>query len=119
MANNRIRYKRLGYLALNVSDPVRSRRYHKDIVGLQFAEKSANGDIYLRCSDFHHDLVLTASQRPGLRRIGWQMESADALSALRESFAATGVAAVDLTPDEASELGTDGTQSAAPAALPD
>lgn len=108
MANNRIRYKRLGYLALNVSDPVRSRRFYEDIVGLQFAEQSANGDIYLRCSDFHHDLILTASQRPGLRRIGWQMESADALSALRESLAATGVATVDVTPGEASELGTDG-----------
>lgn len=108
MSNDRIRYKRLGYVVLNVSDIARSRQFYEDLVGLKFVEQSAKGDIFLRCSDLHHDIILTASPRPGVRRIGWQMESADALAALRESLNAAGVATTDVSDAEARELGTDG-----------
>jgi len=108
MASDRIRYKRLGYVVLNVTDVARSQRFYEDTVGLAKVGASANGDVYLRCSDRHHDLVLARSDRPGVRRIGWQMESADALAALRESFAAAGIACTDVPVDEARELHTDG-----------
>jgi len=108
MASDRIRYKRLGYVVLNVTDVARSQRFYEDTVGLAKVGASANGDVYLRCSDRHHDLVLARSDRPGVRRIGWQMESADALAALRESFAAAGIACTDVPVEEARELHTDG-----------
>ncbi len=108
MTSDRIRYKRLGYVVLNVTDVARSRRFYEEQVGLAFVEQSPDGDAYLRCSDLHHDLVLTKSDNPGLRRIGWQMESADALAALRESFATAGVACTDVTAEEFRELHTDG-----------
>jgi len=108
MASDRIRYKRLGYVVLNVTDVARSQRFYEDTVGLAKVGASVNGDVYLRCSDRHHDLVLARSDRPGVRRIGWQMESADALAALRESFAAAGIACTDVPVDEARELHTDG-----------
>jgi len=108
MASDRIRYKRLGYVVLNVTDVARSQRFYEETVGLAKVGASANGDVYLRCSDRHHDLVLARSDRPGVRRIGWQMESADALAALRESFAAAGIACTDVPVDEARELHTDG-----------
>lgn len=108
MSNDRIRYKRLGYVALNVSDPARSRQFYEEMVGLEFVAQSASGDIYLRCSDFHHNIILTASDRPGVRRIGWQMENADALAALRDALMAAGVPTDDVTPEEARELATDG-----------
>ena len=108
MASDRIRYKRLGYVVLNVTDVARSQRFYEETVGLAKVGASANGDVYLRCSDRHHDLVLARSDRPGVRRIGWQMESADALAALRESFAAAGIACTDVPVEEARELHTDG-----------
>ena len=70
MASDRIRYRRLGYIVLNVTDVARSRAFYEDLVGLTFVEQSPSGDVYLRCSDLHHDLVLTKSDRPGVRRIG-------------------------------------------------
>lgn len=108
MSIDRIRYRRLGYVALNVSDVARSRHFYEDVVGLQFVEETAKGDVYLRCSDLHHDLVLTQSDRPGLRRIGWHVESDDAIEALRESFASVGIACSDVPADEARELGIAG-----------
>ena len=77
MASDRIRYKRLGYVVLNATDVTRSRKFYEALVGLTFVEQSPGGEAYLRRSDLHHDLVLANSDNPGLRRIGWQMESAD------------------------------------------
>ena len=108
MASDRIRYRRLGYVVLNVTDVARSRKFYEDQVGLAFVGQSPTGDVYLRCSDLHHDLVLTKSDKPGVRRIGWQMESADALAALRESFIAVGIPCRDVSADEARELHTYG-----------
>ena len=108
MTSDRIRYKRLGYVVLNVADVARSRTFYEKHVGLAFVGQSPKGDVYLRCSDLHHDLVLTKSERPGVRRIGWQMESADALAALRESCRAAGIACSDVPVEEGRELHTDG-----------
>src|SRR5258708_35119992 len=44
-----IRYLRLGYVALRVTDLTESLRFYVDLMGLQSAE-SADGSAWLRCS---------------------------------------------------------------------
>ena len=79
MAVSDIRFRRLGYVALNVTDLGRSTAFYTGIVGLE-AAMAANGDVLLRCSDRRVDVMLTSAADPGLKRIGWQMESSKALA---------------------------------------
>jgi 2,3-dihydroxy-p-cumate/2,3-dihydroxybenzoate 3,4-dioxygenase len=93
-----IRYRRLGYLALTVTDPLRSMEFYRDIVGIA-AEQAADGEtVLLRCSDRHHDLTLHKGDRPALKRIGWEMESPAAMAAL-------GIAVIAVPDAEADMLG--------------
>jgi 2,3-dihydroxy-p-cumate/2,3-dihydroxybenzoate 3,4-dioxygenase len=72
---NGLRFKKLGYVALNVTDIQRSRRFYETVLGLQVTEVGAQGEVYMRCSADHHNIVLYPSAHKGLRRIGWQLES--------------------------------------------
>ena len=69
-----VRYRKLGYVELNVTDLARSHAFYEDIVGLQFVDRGESGEVRLRCDDDHHNLVLHQSGRPGLKRIGWMLE---------------------------------------------
>src|ERR1700744_4690200 len=71
-------YEKLGYMALNVSDVGRSRDFYINEVGLQ-ASGEAEGIAFLRCSLDHHNIALYGSDRPGLKRAGFEMKSAKAL----------------------------------------
>jgi 2,3-dihydroxy-p-cumate/2,3-dihydroxybenzoate 3,4-dioxygenase len=95
MPGNEIRYKRLGYVALNVSDLDRSTAFYRDTVGLQQVPGSASETRYLRCSDKHHDLTLHVG-KPGLKRVGFELESPQQIQLLRQALAAAGVEAVDI-----------------------
>lgn len=90
-----IRYKRLGYLALNVTDLDRSERFYRDTVGLQTVSGNAPDVRYLRCSEKHHDIVLYRGA-PGLKRVAFELESADQLERLRAALRAAGSEAVDI-----------------------
>ena len=72
------RYSRLGYVALNVTDLARTLAFYTDIVGLD-ATGSANGQAALRCGPDHHNILLTQAPEPGLKRIGFELESEDDL----------------------------------------
>ena len=78
------RYRRLGYVALNVSDVERSGNFYRDFVGLTPAGQALNGEHLFRCSERHHDIVLHQSDAVGLRRVGWEMEICEGR---REAFA--------------------------------
>jgi 2,3-dihydroxy-p-cumate/2,3-dihydroxybenzoate 3,4-dioxygenase len=79
-----IRYQGLGYIALNVTDLERAHDWYVRVMGAQCAGTGADGGLYLRTGGrAHHGLVLYPAARPGLKRIGWQMESDDAFDALR------------------------------------
>jgi 2,3-dihydroxy-p-cumate/2,3-dihydroxybenzoate 3,4-dioxygenase len=100
MAVSDIRFQRLGYIALNVTDLNRAHAFYRDIVGLT-AEKSADGDrVFLRCSDRHHDIMLVPGKTPGLKRVGWQMQSREALDAARRHFAEIGLDPVPVSNHE-------------------
>jgi 2,3-dihydroxy-p-cumate/2,3-dihydroxybenzoate 3,4-dioxygenase len=86
-----IRYRRLGYLALNVSDLDRSQDFYRDVVGLELVEGRSASHRLLRCSDKSHDIALFRG-RPGLKRIGFELESARELAPLRQVLEAHGIA---------------------------
>ncbi|PAL24239.1 VOC family protein [Sphingopyxis sp. GW247-27LB] len=106
MSESDIRYKRLGYVWLNVTDLDRSRRFYTEIVGLALVGED-DGHVFLRCSDRHHDIILSQHREAGLKEIGWQMENARALEALRERFGADGIRTVSLSPSECETMRTD------------
>ncbi len=69
-----IRYKRLGYAALHVTDVAKSAYFYSNIMGLKLEQRDAR-TAWLRCSDKPYDLVLEQGNLPGLARIGFELES--------------------------------------------
>ena len=97
------RYRKPGYVALNVTDLDQSLHFYRDLVGLQLEEKT--GDIaYLRCSDDHHNLVLYRAPEPGIKRIGFQLESAADLDRARGHVARQGWAVQAVPATETQQL---------------
>lgn len=104
MSVDDIRYRRLGYVALTVTDPQKSLNFYRDIVGVDGfgGERDA---VFLRCSDRHHDLLLVRGAEPALKRICWEMESPKALAALRDHMNRRGIAMIAVEEAEARMLG--------------
>jgi 2,3-dihydroxy-p-cumate/2,3-dihydroxybenzoate 3,4-dioxygenase len=86
-----MRYEKLGYIALNVSDAARSREFYEKIVGLQYSGTNDQGHVFLRCSLDHHNIVLCPSKTPGLKRIGVEMQDEAALDELAHHLRAKDV----------------------------
>jgi 2,3-dihydroxy-p-cumate/2,3-dihydroxybenzoate 3,4-dioxygenase len=86
------RYRKLGYLALNVSDLDRSVAFYRDHVGLELVAR-AGSTAFLRCSGQHHELALFAdpSTQPGIKRIAFELESAAELDRAQQALAALDV----------------------------
>lgn len=68
------RHRRLGYVALNVTDLERSLGFYRDLVGLDVSER-ADGLVALRCGRDHHNVLLYANGAPGVKRIAFELES--------------------------------------------
>jgi 2,3-dihydroxy-p-cumate/2,3-dihydroxybenzoate 3,4-dioxygenase len=68
------RYLRLGYVALQVTDLPASTRFYADVVGLSLA-RADRSSTWLRCSEKPYDLLLEQGTYPGLRRIGFELET--------------------------------------------
>jgi len=83
------RYRKPGYVALNVTNIERSVRFYRDLVGLQL-EAQDEDEAYLRCSDDHHNLVLCKSDAPGLKRMAFELESDDDVERAAGHIAARG-----------------------------
>ncbi|WP_022728145.1 VOC family protein [Fodinicurvata sediminis] len=101
------RYRRLGYVALNVSDLQTSSEFYRDLVGLQPAGEAGEGESLFRCSPRHHDLILHQASEPGLRRIGWEMESPEDLARVRRHLESLELATHDVGREEAACLGVE------------
>lgn len=76
-----LRYRGLGYVALNVSDIKRSRRFYEEIVGLQFSGEHGDGGVVLKAGDHQH-LILHHGENPGLKSLGWRLEDESQLDVL-------------------------------------
>ncbi len=67
-----LRYKKVGYVALNVSDRKRSTAFHHETTGLTTnpaVDPDGFGATLLRCGQSPCDVALYDGQTPGLRRI--------------------------------------------------
>lgn len=98
------RYRRLGYVALNVTDLPRALDFYQTVVGLQPAGR-AGDEHFLRCSDHHHDVVLHEAPQAGLRRVGWEMASAEDLEMLVTHLTRAGLRPVALAEEQCAALG--------------
>lgn len=99
------RYKRLGYVALNVSNLEQSTAFYRDIVGLNVTEQN-DSVAALRCSRDHHNLLLYASDTPGLKRIAFELESRRDLESAREHLTSLGLEIESLSAEELKLLRT-------------
>ena len=85
-----IRYARLGYAALQVTDLAASTRFYTGVMGLKL-ERSDPATAWLRCSDKPYDLVLEAGSTPGLSRVGFELESREELASAFDHIAQVGL----------------------------
>lgn len=69
-----IRYSRLGYARLQVTDMEASINFYEGLVGLK-RDPGPNGEVWLRCSDKPYDLILTEGAEAGLAAVGFELES--------------------------------------------
>ena len=100
-----IRYHRLGYLALNVSDRQRSAAFYRDTVGLQQVAGPSDSVSYFRCSDKHHDLAFYQGT-PGLKRIGFELESELEFEPLRRALEAASLPCIEIPHDDRVAMAT-------------
>lgn len=103
-ATGGIRYRQLGYVAIDVTDVERSRAFYRDIMGLQVTQVGADGTTFLRCSDDHHDIILYPAAAPGLHRVGWQVEDEAQLDGVAAVAARAGIAVTEVPLKEAEQL---------------
>jgi len=68
------RYRKLGYVALNVTDVERTSDYAANLVGLEPSGTGPSGERFFRIGPDHHSLALYKAKEPGYKRSGWELE---------------------------------------------
>jgi 2,3-dihydroxy-p-cumate/2,3-dihydroxybenzoate 3,4-dioxygenase len=96
-------YRRLGYVALNVTDLRRSLAFYRDVVGLQVSEV-ADDVAALRCSPDHHNVLLYPAPGPGLKRVAFELESERELEAAHDHVRKLGLEIEDVDKAERARL---------------
>ncbi len=86
-----LRYKRLAYVALRVSDLRRSMSFLKDTVGLDEGVPASDGLHFFRCSQDHHNVIVRQGDGPELERVAFEMESAGELDKAADYLRSIGV----------------------------
>jgi len=97
------RYRELGYAALDVTDLDRSVSFYRDLVGLELTYQDEDA-AFFRCSSDHHNLVLYRAAVPGLRRVGFELESVRELDHAWQHFTSRGLQPVELPREECAFL---------------
>lgn len=98
-----IRYKKLGYVVLSVTDLNKSVDFYENIVGMQFVERNLD-TAYLRCSGDHHNLILEQGDEPGLKRMAFELERADQFQGVFDYLTEQGLNPVELCAKECQSL---------------
>ena len=85
---------RMSHIELGVTDLARSRPFYTDILGLIETEQVDNS-LYLRCLEErnHHSVVLTETDAPVVKRLGFKVSSEADLDAIHQHFTGKGLAA--------------------------
>lgn len=87
-----IRYRKLGYVELMVTDLERSAAFYRDIVGLEPAGEGPAGERRFRCSEDPYAVVLHQAPQPGFKRGGWMLEDERQFAGLHAALKSAGVA---------------------------
>lgn len=98
------RYKRLGYLALGVTDLDRSTTFAREVFGLDVVKTDDEGRRFLRGHEHHHDLVFEERDEALLLRSAWELESEADLEQAFEYFRKEGLTPEWVDPAECSAL---------------
>jgi 2,3-dihydroxy-p-cumate/2,3-dihydroxybenzoate 3,4-dioxygenase len=102
-----IRYKKLGYVAINVSDLERSVPFYRDVVGLEQVGEITNNMAFLTCSTDYYNIILCKSdQEPGLKRIAFELETPEMLERAFEILSAAGMNPYEVSAEERACLKT-------------
>lgn len=100
-----LRHRKIGYVALNVTDLERSCRFYQDVVGLQPNGRGPSGEAFFRFDAGHHGVVLCQAPEPGFKRFGWQLESEGEFDQLARVLAPHGIAPKEVDRAECDALG--------------
>jgi 2,3-dihydroxy-p-cumate/2,3-dihydroxybenzoate 3,4-dioxygenase len=94
-----LRYKRIGYVALDVTDRERSTAFQHETIGLDTnprVDPVAFGATLLRSGESACEVALYDGPEPGLRRVAFEMESERYLQAAHRHLTALGVKTWDV-----------------------
>ena len=100
-----IRYNKLAWVALNVTDLARSRRFYEDVVGLQPGGSGPSGEALFRLDGSHHSVALHQAPQAGFKRFGWLMESAAQLDLLADRLVKHGLVPTQVDAAECEAMG--------------
>lgn len=95
-----IRYRKLGYVELNVSDLARSRQFYEQIVGLQWVGTRKDGAELFRCDHDPYSVVLHQQASAGYRCSGWMLEDKGQFDMLHQRLREHGVPYEELSAAE-------------------
>ncbi len=99
-----IKFRKLGYVALNVTDIERALGFYTGIVDLNLTDTAKSGPVFLRCSRDHHNIVLAKAEKPGLHRVAFEVVDSDELDRAYNVLTGKGIRVTDVPPDELSRL---------------
>lgn len=101
----KVRYEKLGYVELNVSDLGKSGDFYQEIVGLELVGPGPGGGVRFRCSDDLYTLVLHQGSSPGHKRTGVMLEDNNQFENLFRRLTAAGIPYEELVESERKERG--------------
>jgi 2,3-dihydroxy-p-cumate/2,3-dihydroxybenzoate 3,4-dioxygenase len=99
------RYRKVGYVALNVTDIARTTEFATHTFALENTGTGPSGEQFLSCGGEHHDVVLYQSKEPGLVRGAWELESTEDVERAYTHYEALGLKPVWLAQEEKDILG--------------
>jgi 2,3-dihydroxy-p-cumate/2,3-dihydroxybenzoate 3,4-dioxygenase len=95
-----LRYSKLGYVSLNVSDVARSRQFYEEIVGLQYNRTTDDGRVAFDLGTEAPCQLILGAGSPGYRSSGWQLEAGADPAAARRWLEARGSTCTPIAPSE-------------------
>lgn len=98
------RYRRLGYITLNVTDIERSTRFATDVFGMDPAGEGEGGARFFRIGPAHHDIMLVPAESPAFVRSSWELETEDDLDRAFAHFKSIGLDPYWLSPEDTKGL---------------
>jgi len=99
------RYRKLGYVALNVTDIARTTEFATVTFALEDTGKGPAGEQFLSCGPEHHDVVLYQSKDPGFVRGAWELETPEDVEKAFAHYEVLGLRPVQLSQEEKDVLG--------------